>query len=120
MVYIDSEKNISLTRGDWLPLRLPLKNKNDQSDYIVQDVKNTILQKDFTPVVGESYVDIDLFSDETKIGDYISKTETYGYEVELNPGTQYACTILGVERIKGKDIHKNFYLVPEAGDKDGQ
>ena len=133
MVDIDNNKNISINRGDWLPLRLPLKNKNDKSDYIIQegdiirftvykdkDVNNVILQKDFTPTVGESYVDIDLYSEETKIGELINKTETYCYQVELNPDTAYATTILGVERINGKDIPKYFYLVPEAGDKGGQ
>lgn len=127
---IDSNKNILLTRGDWLPLRLPLKNKDDGSDYILKegdivrftiyknkDVRDVIYQKDFNPVAGESYIDIDIYSDETKIGDYINKTEEYCYQVELNPNTPYTITLLGVERIGGRDVPKYFYLIPEAGEK---
>lgn len=129
MRQIDSNKNIFLTRGDWLPLRLALKNEDDGSDYIAQEgdivrftiyndnVANVILSKDFTPVVGESFVDIDLMSEETKIGELIDKTETYCYQVELNPDTPYTTTLLGVERVNNKDIPKYFYLTPEAGDK---
>lgn len=125
---IDENKNISHTRGDYLPLRIPLKNK-DGSDYIVQendkvrfkiyankDVTNVIIQKDFIPEVGTSYVDIDILSDEMKIGDYIDKTVTYCYEVSLNPDTDHTVTILGVERKNSKDVPKYFYLTPEAGE----
>lgn len=127
---IDDNKNILITRGDWLPLRLKLRNKEDGSDYIAvdgdivrltvyksKDVTDVIYQEDFTPVVGESYVDIDIYSDETKFGEYINKTEEYCYQVELNPDTQFTITLLGVERINGKDVPKYFYLIPEAGDK---
>lgn len=129
MRQIDSDKNIYLTRGDWLPLRLSLKNKYDGSDYITQEndivrftlykdnVSNIILQKDFNPIVGKTYVDIDLLSEETKIGQLIEDSETYCYQVELNPDTSYAITLIGVERINNKDIPKYFYLIPEAGDK---
>lgn len=127
---IDSNKNISLTRGDWLPLRLNLINKKDKTDYIAdegdivrftvyknKDVENVIYQEDFPLNKGDTYVDIDIYSDETKFGEYINKTEEYCYQVELNPGTQFTITLLGVERINGKDVPKYFYLIPEAGDK---
>lgn len=127
---IDSNKNISLTRGDWLPLRLNLINKDDGSDYVAEagdivrltiyknkNVTDVIYQEDFPVDEGSSYVDIDIYSDETKFGEYINKTEEYCYQVELNPDTQFTITLLGVERINGKDVPKYFYLIPEAGDK---
>lgn len=127
---IDSDKNILLTRGDWLPLRLNLTNKDDGSNYIAEagdivrltiyknkNVTDVIYQEDFPVTEGSSYVDIDIYSDETKFGEYINKTEEYCYQVELNPDTQFTITLLGVERINGKDVPKYFYLIPEAGDK---
>lgn len=127
---IDSDKNILLTRGDWLPLRLNLTNKDDGSDYIAEagdivrltiyknkNVTDVIYQEDFPVTEGSSYVDIDIYSDETKFGEYINKTEEFCYQVELNPDTQFTITLLGVERINGKDVPKYFYLIPEAGDK---
>lgn len=127
---IDSDKNILLTRGDWLPLRLNLTNKDDGSNYIAEagdivrltiyknkNVTDVIYQEDFPVTEGSSYVDIDIYSDETKFGEYINKTEEFCYQVELNPDTQFTITLLGVERINGKDVPKYFYLIPEAGDK---
>lgn len=75
-----------------------------------KDCEDVALKKDV--VVGEAtnLVQIALDSDETKIGDVISKPTDYWYEVELNPDT-YAQTIIGYD----EDGAKIFKLYPEGG-----
>lgn len=75
-----------------------------------KDCEDVVLKKDV--VVGEAtnLVQIALDSDETKIGDVISKPTDYWYEVELNPDT-YAQTIIGYD----EDGAKIFKLYPEGG-----
>lgn len=128
MVKIDDYKNISLIRGDILPLTISAQNK-DGSDYKfkVGDVvrfkvfekKNcdcVIIQKD-VEVTEErermTEVPLDLTSEDTKIGNIINAPVEYWYEVELNPDT--ACqTIIGYDEERGAKIFK---LLPEGGDK---
>lgn len=75
-----------------------------------KDCEDVVLKKD--AVVGEAtnLVQIALDSDETKIGDVISKPTDYWYEVELNPDT-YAQTIIGYD----ENGAKIFKLYPEGG-----
>ena len=108
-----------------LPLTIKGKNK-DKTPYVFKvgdvirfkvfekkNVRNVCLQKDFTVTNEAESVDIDITSEETKIGDFIDKTVEYWYEIELNPDTLYADTIVGYERELGPAI---FWLSPEGGD----
>ena len=54
-------------------------------------------------------VEIELTSDETRIGDYINKPVTYWYEIELNPNNN-STTIIGYD----DDGPKQFKLYPEG------
>lgn len=74
-----------------------------------KDYSNVVLQKDFNAVEGEASVEISLESEDTKIGDAISKATEYWYEVELNPNTKPQ-TIIG----HTQDGAKVFMLYPES------
>lgn len=74
-----------------------------------KDYSNVVLQKDFTVTEETDAVEIQLDSEETKIGDTISKPTEYWYEVELNPETKPQ-TILG----HTEDGAKVFMLYPES------
>lgn len=70
-----------------------------------------VLQKDFRVSADTQDVDINLTSEDTKIGEEISKPTDYWYEVELNPEIQPQ-TIIGYD----EDGAKVFRLYPEGGD----
>lgn len=124
MYKIDAKYNIEVTRGDVLPLSISAKGK-DGADYVFQtgDVIRikvmerkkcncVVLSKDVTIEEETTIVDIDLTSEETKIGTLISKPVDYWYEVELNPDTRCQ-TIIGYTRDDGAKI---FTLLPEGDD----
>ena len=123
MVLIDDEKNIQITRGDILKLRIKAQNK-DGSDYIFQpgdivrfkvmekaNVANIVIQKDFAVIKEFVSVNVDLTGQDTKIGELINKPVDYWYEVELNPDTNPQ-TIIGYTK---NDKAKIFTLLPEGG-----
>ena len=125
MFNIDKNKNIEVTRGNMLTIRISPKNK-DKTDYTFEEgdivrfsiyknknCRNVVFQKDFTPEIGNTYIDITLTAEETKIGDLINEPVKYCYEVELRPETLYTQTIIGYSS-KGATY---FILLPEAGDK---
>jgi hypothetical protein len=114
---INENKTIEINRGD--RGTIVLKNKN--GNFKVGDVlKFSILRKkDYNIVVFQKrYViseesntfNIGLTSEDTRIGDIISKPVTYWYEIEYNGDN----TILGYDS-KGA---KKFILYPEAPNKE--
>lgn len=126
MLDIDG-KNISVTRGNVLPLTVNTKNKADDILYEFQEgdiirftimengnVKNIFLQKDFTVEQKGTDVDIVITANEMKIGELSSEAVKYWYEIELAPDTDYTQTIIGYDIEEGPAI---LTLLPEGGDK---
>lgn len=126
MLDIDG-KNISITRGNILPLTVNTKNKADDTLYEFQvgdiirftimengNVKNVFLQKDFTVEQVGTDVDIVITANEMKIGELSSEAVKYWYEIELAPDTDYTQTIIGYDIEEGPAI---LTLLPEGGDK---
>lgn len=118
--------NIYVTRGDMLPLAVDAIN-TDKSSYTFKvgdilrikvmeagNVKNVLLQKDFTVEEETKVVDIDLLSEDTRIGELINKPQEYWYEIEVNPDTPQTMTIVGYSKEKGAAL---FVLLPEGGNK---
>lgn len=121
MFVINEDLSIYLTRGDSAVFSVGANigeteytfKEGDVVRFKVfgkKDCEDVVLKKDV--VVGEAtnLVQIALDSDETKIGDVISKPTEYWYEVELNPDT-YAQTIIGYD----ENGAKVFKLYPEGG-----
>mgnify|MGYP004619568375 CR=1 FL=1 len=126
MIKIDEEKTIHLTRGDSATIVVTAQN-DDGSNYEFQKgdtlrlkvmskkkVEEIVLTKDIIIDSNKESVEIELTSDETRIGDYINKPITYWYEVELNPDNN-STTIIGYD----ENGPKQFKLYPEGknGDK---
>ena len=127
MAIIDSKYNIETNRGDMLSLSVNANNRKDGSrhKFQVNDVvrfkimkkkqcNEVVLQKDVTVTEVCESVQIIIPSGEMKIGEVISKPVDYWYEVELNPDTPFAATILGYTKATGPRI---LSLTPEGGDK---
>ena len=124
MFKINEDKSIYLTRGDIANISVSATMQDGtlymfQSGDVVRfkvfkrrDCGCVELQKDV--VVGESgrEVTIPLTSEDTKIGEVISKPTNYWYEVELNPDTNPQ-TLIGYD----EDGEKIFRLFPEGSDK---
>lgn len=121
MFVINDDLSINLTRGDSAVFSVGAYigeteytfKEGDVVRFKVFEKKNceeVVLSKDFAVTEATSRVEIALDSDETKIGDVISKPTDYWYEVELNPDT-YAQTIIGYDE-NGAKVLK---LYPEGG-----
>lgn len=118
--------NIYITRGDMLPLAVNATNADGtayifkQDDVIrikvmeAQNVSNVVIQKNFVVEEETTIVDIDLTSEDTRIGELINKPAEYWYEIELNPDTDNTNTIIGYSKNKGPAL---FTLLPEGGIK---
>ena len=126
----EKTKEINLTRGDIACIEVGALN-DDGTDYIfkIGDVVRlkvfekkkchcVILEKDTTVEVEGITVEINLTSEDTKIGDIISKDVDYWYEIELNPDTAPQ-TIIGYEinEETKKPLEKIFKLLPEGDEK---
>ena len=121
MFVIDSDLTIHITRGD-AALFSVSANKGEASyefkpDDVVRfkvfakkDCANVVLKKDITVTETADKVRIALDSEDTKIGEVISKPADYWYEVELNPDTNPQ-TIIGYD----ENGAKVFKLYPEGG-----
>lgn len=120
-------KHIDITRGNILPLTIDTKNKEEDSLYEFQvgdiirftimesgNVKNILLQKDFTITEPTTEAEIVITANEMKIGEVSSEAVKYWYEVELAPDTDYTQTIIGYDLEEGAAI---LTLLPEGGDK---
>lgn len=121
MFVINEDLSIYLTRGDSVAFSVGANIGETEYTFKEGDVvrfkvfgkKNcddVVLKKDITVSEATSRVQIALDSDETKIGDVISKPTEYWYEVELNPDT-YAQTIIGYDENGAKVLT----LYPEGG-----
>ena len=117
-------KQIHITRGDIGCLNISAKNE-DGTDYEFQvgdivrftvykkkDCNSVQLMKDVAVETISTNVEVNLTSDDTKIGDVINIPTDYWYEVELNPETKPQ-TIIGYD----VDGPKLFTLYPEASGK---
>lgn len=126
MFYIEKGINIYVTRGDMLPLSITMQNQ-DKSPYLFkqgevigikviekENMANVLLEKKFTIEEDTEIVDIDLLSEDTRIGELINEPEEYWYEIELNPDTSETNTIVGYDQKKGAPL---FVLLPEGGKK---
>jgi hypothetical protein len=122
MFAMDSDLTIHITRGDIGVINVSASSNDSSHIFKPNDIvrlkifqkKNcnaVVLTKDVTVYREASSVDINLFSDDTKIGEIINKPVDYWYEIELNPET-YPQTIIGYDQ-KGPKI---FRLYPEGGD----
>ena len=125
----DKTKKIYLTRGDVACIRISVKN-DDGGNYTFRvgdvirfkvfkkkDCQFIVLQKDTKVLEEATSVDINLTSEDTKIGNIINKDIDYWYEVELNPDTRPQ-TIIGyeIDPQTRKPLEKIFKLLPEGGD----
>jgi len=126
MFYIEKGVNIYVTRGDKLPLAISMLNQ-DKTQYLFKEgevigikviekenMANVLLEKKFTVEKDSEVVDIDLLSEDTRIGELINEPEEYWYEIELNPDTPDTNTIVGYDQKKGAPL---FVLLPEGGKK---
>lgn len=124
----NDERNIEVIRGTFLPLTITALNK-DGTDYIFQNgdvvrfkvferknVEKVWLSKDFIVEEENTQMEIDLTSEDMKIGDLINRPTEYWYEIELNPDTPYTNAIIGYDKEKGPAI---LWLLPEGGDRNG-
>lgn len=125
MFYIE-KGNIYITRGDMLPLSISMLNQ-DKSQYLFkagevigfkviekENMANVLVDKRFKIEEDTEFVDIDLLSEDTRIGELINEPEEYWYEIELNPDTSETNTIVGYDQKKGAPL---FVLLPEGGNK---
>lgn len=123
-------KQIDLTRGDVATFEVQIPNEDGTfytfkvgevvrfTVYKKKDCNRIELMKDTIVEEEKTSVTINLRSDETRIGDFISKDVDYWYEVVLNPDT-LSQTIIGYEMHPetGKPWEKILKLLPEANDR---
>lgn len=122
MFKIDSTtKQINITRGDIGTISISALNE-DGDDYTFQvgdilrlgiftakNFNDIILQKDVEVLEATTSVDLSLDSEDTTIGNIISKPVDYWYEIQLNPDTEPQ-TIIGYD----ENGAKIFKLYPEG------
>lgn len=124
MFTIDSDNNISVTRGDVIYFGVSAEDPETKELYMFQpgdvvrinvygkkDCTDVVLKRDFLVYVPTEEVEIFLGKRETKIGDIINKPKDYWYEVVLNPDDKPE-TIIGYD----DDGPKVFKLLPEGED----
>ena len=111
-------KTIFSNRGDRGTIKLINTNGSfkvgDKIKFSIIDkdnYNNVIFQKIFTVIEESSEFYLTLTSDNTRIGDIISKQVVYNYEIEYNDDR----TLIGYDRFKGK----KFILFPEAANEEG-
>lgn len=121
MFVINEDLSIYLTRGDSAVFSVGAYIGETEYTFKEGDVvrfkvfgkKNcddVVLKTDVVVGAATNLVQIALDSDDTKIGEVISKPTEYWYEVELNPDT-YAQTIIGYDENGAKVLT----LYPEGG-----
>lgn len=126
MVTKDKKGNLEVTRGDYLPLTITATNK-DKTPYVFQvdDIvrfsvveagnhDSVVIRKDVKVRQECTSVFMEIMSEETRIGPVINEPVTYWFEVEINPDTPKAYTIVGFKKKGGA---KKFILTPESGEK---
>ena len=126
MFRIDTDNSIYVTRGDAVLFGVEAKKYKTDEPYTFmpgdlvrikvykkKKASEVVLEKDFPITDATQKVQIALTSEDTKIGDVISKPVVYWYEVELNPLSDPQ-TIIGYD----EDGAKVFMLFPEGADKE--
>lgn len=119
-------KNIEITRGNVLPIKVTAGDDATKSDYEFkvddvirfkifdkENVNNVHLQKDFIIEEACTETTIVMTAKEMKIGELTNKTQEYWWEIDLNPDTDYEQTIVGYE----KNSEATISILPEGGDK---
>lgn len=125
MFVIDSDLTIHITRGDAATFSVSASVGDTEFEFEQGDVvrfkvfakkncEDVVLQKDTKVTEPTKLVGIVLEKEDTTIGEVISKTTDYWYEVELNPETKPQ-TIVGYDA-NGAKIFK---LYPEGGVANG-
>lgn len=123
-VYPDT-KTIQINRGDdglGFDFKIPI---NDTDFYTFQTTdtikfgvyeakgldKPAVLLKEIVPAEESQTLHITFTKEEMTIGQLINKPVDYWYEIQLNDKT-----VIGYEKINGKDDPKIFTLLPEGSD----
>lgn len=116
--YNAQSRQIMINRGDRGTIKLINKYGNfkvgDKIKFSIidkDDYSNVVFQKEFTVVEESPNFFLTLTSEDTRIGEIISKQVVYNYEIEYQ-GDQ---TLIGYNKQKGA----KFILFPEAADKEG-
>lgn len=100
---VADENNVAYTFQPGEILRIKIFEK--------KNVNKVVLEKEFPVEEETKTINVFLTSEETKLGDTISKPRDYWYEVEMNPYTNPQ-TIIGYD----EDGAKIFKLFPEGAD----
>lgn len=118
LIFDKNTKTISINRGDRGTIKLintydkfKIGDKIKFSIMEKDNYNNVVFQKVFTVIEESREFYLTLTSEDTKIGDIISKQVVYYYEIEYN-GDQ---TLIGYD----KSRNKKFILFPEAATKEG-
>lgn len=122
MFKLNDDLSIYCTRGDVVFFKVKALKNGERHTFEAGDVVRikvfnkkgchcVVLQKDFPVTENTQEVDVYLTSEETTIGDIISKPVDYWYEIELNPDTAPQ-TIVGYD----DGGAKVFRLFPEGKD----
>ena len=117
MFTIDTDKTISVTRGDSGSFVAPIDYALQPGDVLRLKVfrkkacEDVVLQKDFAIDEATETVTLELTEKDTRIGKIISKPVDYWYEIELNPDNNPK-TLVGYD----EDGAKIFRLYPEGRD----
>ena len=117
MFEIDTDKTISITRGDSGSFVAPIDYALQPGDVLRLKVfrkkacEDVVLQKDFAIGEATETVTLELTEKDTRIGGIISKPVDYWYEIELNPDNNPK-TLVGYD----EDGAKIFKLYPEGRD----
>ena len=117
MFTIDTDKTISVTRGDSGSFVAPIDYALQPGDVLRLKVfrkkacEDVVLQKDFAIDEATETVTLELTEKDTRIGKIISKPVDYWYEIELNPENNPK-TLVGYD----EDGAKIFRLYPEGRD----
>lgn len=114
------DKDIYINRGDRLVIELSIEQdekeyvfeENDKISFSIYNKKGLdqlpVLSKKFTAIAGETTINIDISSEEMKIGEFANKPIVYWYEIELNN----EITLVGYD----EDGAKRLILLPEGRD----
>lgn len=117
-------KQIQMNRGDSTTFKISAKDTagdpytfkvGEKVKLSITEKKNedkVVFEKEITVDTEGLYVNIPISSEESKIGDIISKPTTYWYEISVLTLNNEIQTIIGYD----DDGAKEFILNPEAGD----
>ena len=103
--------SVGATDGDGKAYRFKVGDEVRIKVFEKKNCQKVQLSKKFTVAAESDRVDIFLSSEDTKIGEVISKPKDLWYEIELNPDTEPQ-TIIGYD----EDGAKIFRIYPEGND----